>query len=114
VCLAILPLIQRTLLPSLVTAEKVERRVALKRNAEVSANRIEVETHGREVALTGTIRSWLDRQRVAWSAPGVTKIAVCVAVAPTYFVVGEESKFSRGHEFCLREERHQDDGATKS
>ena len=50
---------------------------AFKRNAEVDANRIIVETEGSEVILKGTVRSWAERQeaeRAAWRAPGVTKV----------------------------------------
>ena len=57
---------------------------AFKRNAEVDANRIVVETNGSEVILSGTVRSWLERheaERVAWSAPGVTKVEDRIVVA---------------------------------
>jgi osmotically-inducible protein OsmY len=50
---------------------------AFKRNAEVDANRIQVEANGSEVVLKGTVRSWIEREeaeRVAWSAPGVTRV----------------------------------------
>jgi osmotically-inducible protein OsmY len=50
---------------------------AFKRNAEVDASRIQVEANGSEVILKGAVRSWFERQeaeRVAWSAPGVTKV----------------------------------------
>jgi osmotically-inducible protein OsmY len=58
---------------------------AFKRNAEVDANRIIVETEGSEVILKGTVRSWIEREeaeRVAWSAPGVTKVEDRIVVAP--------------------------------
>jgi osmotically-inducible protein OsmY len=58
---------------------------AFKRNAEVDANRITVETHGSEVILKGTVRSWIERdaaERVAWSAPGVTKVDDRIVVSP--------------------------------
>jgi osmotically-inducible protein OsmY len=58
---------------------------ALRRNAEVDANRIQVETHGGEVILKGTVRSWIEREeaeRVAWSAAGVTKVEDRIVVAP--------------------------------
>jgi osmotically-inducible protein OsmY len=58
---------------------------ALRRNAEVDANRIQVETHGGEVILKGTVRSWIEREeaeRVAWSAPGVKKVEDRIVIAP--------------------------------
>ena len=58
---------------------------AFKRNAEVDANRIMVETNGGEVILKGTVRSWIEREeaeRVAWSAPGVTKVEDHIIVNP--------------------------------
>jgi osmotically-inducible protein OsmY len=58
---------------------------AFKRNAEVDANRIEVETKGSEVVLKGTVRSWIEREeaeRVAWSAPGITHVEDRIVVSP--------------------------------
>ena len=73
--------------PSVKPAEVKTRIVdALRRNAEVDANRIQVETHGGEVILKGTVRSWIEREeaeRVAWSAPGVTKVEDRIVVSPS-------------------------------
>jgi osmotically-inducible protein OsmY len=58
---------------------------AFRRNAEVDANRIEVEVHGRDVILKGKVRSWIEREeaeRIAWSAPGVTEVEDRIVVAP--------------------------------
>jgi osmotically-inducible protein OsmY len=58
---------------------------AFKRSAEVDANRITVETHGNEVVLKGTVRSWIEREeaeRVAWLAPGVGKVDDRIVVRP--------------------------------
>ena len=66
---------------------EVKRKIeeALKRNAEIDANRITVEANGSEVVLKGTVRSWIERQeaeRAAWAAPGVTKVIDQISVSP--------------------------------
>jgi len=70
-----------------VEAADIQRKIldAFKRNAEVDANRITIETHGSEVILKGTVRSWIERQeaeRVAWSAPGITFVDDRIVVSP--------------------------------
>jgi osmotically-inducible protein OsmY len=67
--------------------DEIKRKIkeAFERNAEVDANRIMVETNGGEVVLKGTVRSWVEREeaeRVAWSAPGVTKVEDRIVVSP--------------------------------
>ena len=66
---------------------EVKRKIeeALKRNAEIDANRIQVETHGSEVVLKGAVRSWMEREeaeRAAWSAPGVIRVEDRIAISP--------------------------------
>ena len=58
---------------------------AFRRNAEIDANRIQIEASGSEVILKGTVRSWIEREeaeRIAWSAPGVTKVEDRIVVSP--------------------------------
>ncbi len=70
-----------------VEPSELKRKImeAFKRNAEVDANRITVEASGSEVILKGTVRSWIEREeaeRVAWSAPGITKVEDRIVVWP--------------------------------
>lgn len=58
---------------------------ALKRNAEIDAERITVEADGNAVVLKGKVRSWFEREeaeRAAWSAPGVIKVDDRIAISP--------------------------------
>jgi osmotically-inducible protein OsmY len=70
-----------------VQPSEIQRKIqeAFRRNAEIDANRITVETNGSEVILKGTVRSWIEREeaeRAAWSAPGVTKVDDQIVVNP--------------------------------
>ena len=60
--------------------------VALRRYAELDAQRVRVDTHDGDVTLRGAVRSWPERQqieRAAWAAPGVSHVTNEIVVAPT-------------------------------
>lgn len=62
-----------------VEVGEIKRQIedAFRRNAQVDADQVSVETEGGHVTLRGEVRSWAEHdqaQQMAWSAPGVTSV----------------------------------------
>src|SRR5579872_1992782 len=71
--------------PSVIPFEvKTTIENALRRAAELDAQRIRVEVDGDTVVLRGDVRSWAERneaERAAWSTPGVSRVEDDLIVA---------------------------------
>jgi osmotically-inducible protein OsmY len=60
-------------------------RASIKRQAEIDADQITVETSGSRVTLRGAVRSIAERrdaERAAWNAPGVTRVENDISISP--------------------------------
>ena len=76
-------IIVRPIVQATDVKDKIES--ALRRSAELDAKQVDVQTTDGSVTLTGTVRSWVEREdavNAAWAAPGVTKVIDRIEIRP--------------------------------
>lgn len=76
-----------TIKPREPSPSEIAQRIkaAMRRTAEVDADKIHVDAKNGKITLRGSVRSWAERQdaeRAAWAAPGVTAVEDQITVAP--------------------------------
>jgi osmotically-inducible protein OsmY len=74
--------------PAVLPVEvKAKIEDAFRRNADLDARRVAVEANGGSVRLSGSVRSWSQRQAAelaAWAAPGVSSVENYITVVPEH------------------------------